>query len=145
MAVCSFSIFSIGIFSNRRDQSCRVGRTTGTGIPFGTLGQIMSVGHSLSGNSRNTFQRIDIKETFSIQLHTSQHGIIKCPFHHICILTTDILFQHSGSKKHQSDGCTGFTVGGVSRQIIIYRKRFSDSGGSDAAGHIHSAFGKVFP
>ena len=94
----------------------------------------MLMGHGFTGDPRNHFQRIDIEEPLSIQLHSGQDRIVKNPLHHIGINSLHFIFQHSGGKKHQTDGSTGFCIGGIVRKVIILRKGFPKTGRTDTTG-----------
>ena len=131
------------VTGGRGEQPRRIGRTAGTAEPAGTLRQCMIVGGYLAGYAGNDLQRIDIEELFTVQLNARQYGVVKSALHYIGVFAVPLQLQHFGGKEDQADGCTGFGIGCVGREIVIRGKSFTKGTGADAAGDINTALGNA--
>ena len=89
---------------------------------------------------RPDFQRIYIKEAFSIQCDPGSHCIHQCTLNRLRIFFFSGNRKHSSTKKRKPDRRAALRVIGVIRQVVIRGKPFIRAGASDPAGQIHSLF-----
>ncbi len=128
-----------------RDEAGDIGRAAGAAEPFGTVHEHVGTIRVVLGGYRVGFQRVHVVEVLAVQRDAGDGAVEDLLLQHVGVFALDGDIEHLTGKEAHADGCAGFAIHGVVRQIVVVGEGLADMGGADAAGDVHAAADDVLP